>query len=82
MGLNLKLALHIKSMNGSMNKSLKDYGGIEEWKLLVETVNKVDGLQISGVNITYIYNDCGNTQKDHQYLYKLKNKYINNHIKF
>ena len=39
---------------------------------VVETVNKVDGLQISGVNITYICNDCGNTQKDHQYLYKLK----------
>ena len=42
---------------------------------VVESIDKCDGLKIPCVNITYICNDCGYSEKDHQYLYKLdKNK--------
>ena len=39
-----------------------------------ETIDGVDGLQMPGVNITYICNDCGYSHKEYQYLYKLENK--------
>lgn len=38
---------------------------------VVETISECDGLKIPGVNITYICNDCGYSEKDHQHLYKL-----------
>ena len=38
---------------------------------VVETVSEVNGCQISGVEITYVCSSCGNTDKDHRYLYQL-----------
>lgn len=38
---------------------------------VVETIDEIAGLKLSGVNITYICNDCGYSEKEHNHLYKL-----------
>lgn len=37
---------------------------------VVKTINELDVFKIPYVNITYICNDCGYSEKEHHYLYE------------